>query len=600
MSEEVQPNKRLDFLGEISALRLRAEKETDGKILLDSVVDLVSFDTLASSNTQLIYGRNGTGKTHLLRAFHQDALDRFDKIRVLPVYIDCRVLDLGPFATDVAPEQLLLSFYRRFIEKVLDQLREHASALLDQNFLAKLYGTDAAKRGDRIRASLVELESMLNFDELEQAIPELVRNIKRERASAREFGGGASVGGEASTSAAGAAASASGNLNIEGSAKRSERETIEVVCRGLAFVDFSRVRSLIEGVIDQAGASALVILLDEWSSVSFAQQPLLAEMIKKSLCTSDRIYLKIASLKFFTQIVRRVDAKERIGLQPGVDIDVVADLDHILCHDRDPKSVRMLLLIVLWYHLKREVPELAETFESVEALLLAYVFDGDEALREIFRASEGNPRDLIGMLHLCADRVMQTKDSRIGTRSAIALSAQYFRENKQPELAQNSRGLNAYERLFESAVKHKSKLFRVTTRRAAGSLLLQELWQHRFVHLIEEEISVIDDDEQLASYALYSLDYGKLLSLKVRRRGERLVETMMSTLDTATAVSASSGLLSILLRKLMSVPAVEKRLTEAAERTAVRSADVEEGDVEGPLLAIPLADDLLEEAASPV
>ena len=54
----------------LASLKLRAEKggaEKGGteETLLKSFVPIVSFESLSAANTQIIFGRNGTGKTHL-------------------------------------------------------------------------------------------------------------------------------------------------------------------------------------------------------------------------------------------------------------------------------------------------------------------------------------------------------------------------------------------------------------------------------------------------------------------------------------------------------------------------------------------------------
>src|SRR5215472_744066 len=79
----------------LRSLKLRLDEQPDNKYNLDTFVPLISFDTLSAPNTQIIFGRNGTGKTHLLKAFHQYCQANFDSQKILSVYVDLKTLGLS-------------------------------------------------------------------------------------------------------------------------------------------------------------------------------------------------------------------------------------------------------------------------------------------------------------------------------------------------------------------------------------------------------------------------------------------------------------------------------------------------------------------------
>jgi len=69
-------------------LRKRAEG-TDPEVLVETFVDTGSlFAQLSSSNHQLIYGRRGTGKTHVLQYLAATARERDD----VAIYVDLRIV----------------------------------------------------------------------------------------------------------------------------------------------------------------------------------------------------------------------------------------------------------------------------------------------------------------------------------------------------------------------------------------------------------------------------------------------------------------------------------------------------------------------------
>src|SRR5258708_13830512 len=110
----VAPTKE-EFLRALSSFVLRAEGKGKGVNSLGGFVQLIEFSSLATANTQVIYGRNGTGKTHLLKAFHEYCEKNFEETKYFSAYVDFRDLDLGNSASEITVATLVLRFYERFM-----------------------------------------------------------------------------------------------------------------------------------------------------------------------------------------------------------------------------------------------------------------------------------------------------------------------------------------------------------------------------------------------------------------------------------------------------------------------------------------------------
>ncbi len=78
----------------ITGLVQRAEREEDPDRLARTFVDAGILDQLKSNNNQVIYGRRGTGKTHVLKVLEQQP-----ESSALPttVYIDLRTIGSSTF-----------------------------------------------------------------------------------------------------------------------------------------------------------------------------------------------------------------------------------------------------------------------------------------------------------------------------------------------------------------------------------------------------------------------------------------------------------------------------------------------------------------------
>lgn len=144
-------------------------------------VRIVDFDRLSAANNEILYGRNGTGKTHLLHAFEQHCYANFDTAKVLPVYIDCRQLDVRSLGAEISLERLLIIFYKRLIRKVLTDLIRFSKRVMMVGRLGLLFGSEARNRRQTIDASLKSLEQLLDEGAIDESVKSYVRKVASER-----------------------------------------------------------------------------------------------------------------------------------------------------------------------------------------------------------------------------------------------------------------------------------------------------------------------------------------------------------------------------------------------------------------------------------
>jgi hypothetical protein len=103
-------------------------------------------------------------------------------------------------------------------------------------------------------------------------------------------------------------------------------------------------------------------------------------------------------------------------------------------------------------------------------------------------------------------------------------------------------------------------------------------------HLINPNFVVIDENGLLQEYIVYSMDYGKLLSLKVNEMGETIVNSMIITSKLIVAISGSSStpfkLISTGISTVINAPGIKGRLKASlgafvvSKRGGVESADI--------------------------
>jgi hypothetical protein len=510
-----------ELLRILTSLKLRTDQQPESEYNLKTFVPLLDFSALASPNTQIVYGRNGTGKTHLLKAFREYASEHYEKQKVLPVYIDCKALELGTVGAEIEVSYLIQRYYRLFVAKIVDALRDLAAEVLNPGLLDRILGKGDKDRLDRIRDSVDRLRAIFQFREVE----ERVKTIERKTEATTEVSSKASAALTIKLSAMEEPKlGAGGSLSEEDVSKR--KQAVQFVYDGLAVIDYEHVRRQLEEIIRQCGATAIILLVDEWSSIDLTVQPLLAEMIRKTLSESKLIYLKIVALKYLTRTEALVKPPQRIGLQSGIDVFPLVDLDNLLCFDVAPQNVKDFLTKVAHKHCSAISDRVVKMEPAgFEAAICSDLFDGPAAYLEVVRASEGNPRDFLSLLASCC-ALRQSSKTKVSEKDATRTAVQYFTSAKEPTIRSNPRSGNFYKKLFERVVANKQKLFLLTAEKALADESVQELLAFRFIHLVNEKYTVLTENNLPREYAVFSMDYGKLASLKVQRKGEQLVQIM--------------------------------------------------------------------------
>jgi hypothetical protein len=379
----------------------------------------------------------------------------------------------------------------------------------------------------KIENSIDKIYKALIMDEFEEHVKEYVKKIELDEEKSETLKSQIGISGKFSLEDQDI--SIGGSLGVSDEDKRKERQKIELVIRGLAVIDYEMIRNELDNIIDLCGAKGIILLVDEWSSVSLPIQPILAEMIRKTLLLSDRISLKLAATKFQTQTNASIDSPQGIGLQPGVDIVELAYLDTLLNFDIEWSSMKDFLIIIAYKHICHYLPILKNhSIQDFEEYLNNEIFEGKDAFREVIRASEGNPRDFLQILIACCNSSIQNDKIKLSKRQVIHVASTYFYNTKLSMLKNNKFAITLYEKIFQIVVKGGRKAFLVSRKKAEQDVRLQELWHNRFIHLIDLPLTIIGDDRSVKEYMIYSMDYGRFLSLKSTKAGGELFDRIMS------------------------------------------------------------------------
>lgn len=302
------------FRRAVASLQARSERAADPERLVATFVDKGFFDLVDTPNNQILYGRRGTGKTHVLRVLESTVARRPNQ---MVVYIDARTLGSTELFTDPSrpTNARLLGLFKDIVAELHGSLFDHLVQ---------------SQRGDVEGAleTLATIESALVYREADSATETSTNS------SGRSDQAGASV--TASLSAGGPALAAT--LGGQRTENMSDESASSAVTRPKIVIP--SLHRPFEQLLNQLGLERLVVLIDEWSSVPFDLQPYLAEFLAKVFFANPNVTIKIASLEFRSKFSERDQEQRKIvGFELSSDIDT-KDLDDYYVYDRDPSGLR--------------------------------------------------------------------------------------------------------------------------------------------------------------------------------------------------------------------------------------------------------------------
>lgn len=475
--------KDIKIIQAVSNISQRAERQRDMNKLISSYVEVGILPQLLNNNNQILFGRRGTGKTHILKYFeNQLSGDNHKTI----IYIDCRVLGSSPQFSDTQ-----LSLSHRCSSLFKDLLDEIYDALL--NHIA--YHPNL--KSDLALEALSDL-STSSFSEI-QGAKKVVKNDKTDKGFTNKTGFTIGLKDAGFTQEGG------------GAYDTSTQKTIEFNLEEYKKIVFPDLNYHLKKVLEYANTE-LFVIIDEWSAIPYDIQPYLAEFIKKSFVPAPLVTLKIGALEYRSNFTIPRDKHNYIGLELGSDISSNLDIDEYYVYDRNPEEITGQFADILHRHIRSEIPDnylendlsLSTVNQFIQAL-----FSGKAAFNELVRASEGVIRDFISIFNIAFFDAQRKGLSNIDKKTIIEAGRQWFENDKSKNLDDILH--NKIRLIIDEVIgKRKARSFLVS-RELERHPIIQKLFDARVIHLVKKGYS--DKDTPGVRYNIYTLDYGTYVDL---------------------------------------------------------------------------------------
>jgi hypothetical protein len=469
-------------------LKLAKRAETyDRQHLIESFVDVGPLFTLLSSpDNQILFGRRGTGKTHVLGYLTNEVQKRGSVALQLDmrtigstggIYSDTR-LSISERATRLLVDTLC-AIHDQILEQVLEKAEEY-----DLSQLGPLLDKFAEA------ATTVIVEGKVEIEEKESSTLSETSTSKAEVAlSPKELRGSLGASTERRFQAE------------EGS--RTKREGTEHLR-----VHFGAVGRQLENVVRNLPNAQLWIVLDEWSEIPLDLQPYLADLLRRTVLPIRGVAVKIAAIEQRCHFRIPDSAVGHIGIEIGADAAASINLDEFLVFENNPELAKRFFRELLHRHVRAIVSGTKElTIPASSSQFINDLFTQRPGFEEFVRSAEGVPRDAINIIGIAAQRAI---DNPISIPDIRAAARTWYTRAKQQAVSTKPRGQELLNWIIDEVIRHRqARAFLLGAE--VRDELIDFLYDARVLHVIREGVSAQDLPGR--RFNVYSLDYGCYVDL---------------------------------------------------------------------------------------
>jgi hypothetical protein len=518
-------------------------------------VDANLLERMVPAKNQAVFGRRGTGKTHLLGRLQEYYRDSYGEQKILPVLVDGRNLAtkaVVPNATDVIS---LLITYRRLLEAILDAIEKFTQDEVTLTVFERIWPVNKRRQKlPRIREEIAWLRSLVRFGTTEIGPGKVTirQEDKAEVRSSRQIAVDVKLAATA-TDLLGSKAQLDAGM-ARGSNK-SAADNMTSIYEGLTVIDFAGVSAGLDAILYELDAEGVALLFDEWSAIDVPLQPLFADMLRSTLSAGRRLFIKFACIPYLTQLSTVNHTGAPVGLPIGEEVFADVDLDQYWNPYLDVSGVTSFLLAVLHRHLGIKISTLADINpEDASEYFMSSLFDDPETVSELVYASAGTPRDFLRVFARAFDKSRNSLPIKV--KNAREATHDLFQAEKKAPVQRDS-VYRLFELIFNEVCWPSNSTFFLVSQDIAEGRLLQELWHRRLIHNVYTGLIIFVDGNP-RTYDFYAIDYGRLVLMRSMKEGEQwysAARTIFSALTNdlpfqALDHPALSGIRNLINRRL--------------------------------------------------
>lgn len=440
------------------------------------------IDSINNVNNQVIYGRRGSGKTHLLRALQEKINEDFYENRQVCIYLDAR--SILPSIKAALSEDVALMIFQTIVQLFIDSFSVNFSSNFSGDIATDLRKKFKLEPEDEIRESLKKINLDISTRGLKKigGVDIIEDRIKSSKATRRS------------------------------SLLTTKKTTRSVVKKPVEIQD---IALSLQVLVDWLKINRVICLIDEWSEIASDVQKHLAELIKR-VFISTKFSFKIAAIPNRTDLGHKTEEKF-YGLEDGGDI-FGYQLDNRYIFETDKAQTRNFFNDLLYKHLSAIDPLVVNSIIKTSAkspTSFINVFLTNKALGELCIASAGIPRDFINLFIHSYDQFKSGSAKHISVKNVRSATSGWYETDKKKQVDEHAVEKVLLQAIVEEIViKSNSSHFMLGEKHSSNAHILS-LIDFRVLHLRKKGYSHRDIPRE--TFNVYSIDYGCYNHLNITR-----------------------------------------------------------------------------------
>ena len=464
---------------------LRADRQEDDVLERTFVEFGSAANSLMSIDHQIVFGRRGTGKTHLLTHIKQNR--RADG--EVAIQLDLRTIG----SSNGIYGDTTISVVQRASRLLLEVLSAIHSSLLDS----------ALETNTKVDLGTVGplLDQYLD----------VIREVKVVGTTTVESTNTIELSENASLKIAGGISSKGPQLSVDTGfgTTGKDAQTAKVIRQGqeVAHVSFGSVGTAIRKLVAALPKRRLWLLIDEWSEIPQELQPYLADLLRRALLPAPGISVKIAAIEQRSRFLIPNRQTGNIGLELGADVAATVSLDEYMVFDNDETQAVAFFKKLVLSHVQDMMKDMGLEPPKDEAEMISSGFTQVKAFEELVRAAEGVPRDAMHLLTYASQRASV---STINVNDVRAAALRHYQGQKEPNVSVNEQAKNLLHWIIDQVIKaRQTKAFLLES--GQRDELIDFLYDERVLHVLRKGISAQDNPG--VRYHVYGIDFGCYVDL---------------------------------------------------------------------------------------
>lgn len=464
----------------ILQMPLRADK-WDEKQLFETFVNigpLIPF--LKGTNNHILYGRRGTGKTHVFSYLKTTIENEYGDCCI---YIDLRTIgSTGSIYSDskIPSEQRAT----RLISDILQEMKNQMIKFIIMN------DTNKEKYLSEVTPILDNLCSLLDNKKIDGSVKQEMCNENENR----------------SEDCSSFTIAQLPSFSFSTTSSEIGKQHYNIIKEGqyIDYLNFSFINNTLQEVLEKLFPQRIWLFLDEFAELSSDIQIALADIIRRIFCPLKGFIFKIAAIEHRSVFKKQIDTKNYYGLELGADCSV-CNLDDFMVFGNNKVQSLAFFRDLIFRHTNSMLPE-GEKYNDSNTLIKD-IFTQEPAFDELVFAAEGVPRDAFNIL---AKAITEDYCNKVSVNNIRKAAKKWYNEDKLNSVISYRHAQSLLTWILEKVInQRRARAFLL--RNDIEYNLIDYLYDSRILHIIKQDISSRDTPGM--KYNVYSIDYGCYVEL---------------------------------------------------------------------------------------